>query len=115
MKNSNELLKKYSDLMLLKDYSYNTTKDYQFCLTHFLDYISSKEACAIDVSDIDNFFYYLIIEKDISVSSQKQYIAAINLFYREILNKKDIAYSKSIHCQVLAKKDYPALPKHKVL
>ena len=115
MQNKKDLLKQYSDLMLLKDFSYNTTKDYLFCLTHFLDYISEKEICDIAPSDAGTFINYLITEKHISVSFQKQYIAAITLFYRETLNIKDIIqlnnlidlphYDKSLKVPCILTKD----------
>lgn len=71
----------------LKQYSYATLKSYKLCFKKFLFHFNGIHPKEISKSQISDYIYHLIKEKNISESAQNQMINAIKCYYENVLGR----------------------------
>ncbi|MFK7796817.1 MAG: tyrosine-type recombinase/integrase [Aureispira sp.] len=82
----------FRNLLIQKNYAPNTIKSYSSVLNTFFN-DQKLDAQEINTQIIQAYIHKKIIVEELSISSQKQIIGAINLFYKELHNKHiDIDY-----------------------
>jgi site-specific recombinase XerD len=77
----------FKKLLSIKRYSYSTIKSYSNALKNFLDAFPGSEPSQINVTQIENFINSMVVDKNISQAYQKVLVAAIKMFYNEMLRK----------------------------
>lgn len=77
----------------LRQYSHSTLKSYKQCFTKFLWYFNDKDPQEINKSEISNYIYHLVEEKNISESAQNQMINAIKCYYEKVLERPKELYN----------------------
>jgi integrase/recombinase XerD len=82
-------LEKFKNILRVHNYSHRTIDSYAACVLSFVSSIG-KETYALNYDDLNN---YLLTKSFSSISQQNIYINALKLFYKYILNKKDIHLS----------------------
>ncbi len=99
-------LKKFEESLIRCRYSQRTQKIYTHQVKNFLSYMQSQDFDKIGKKEIDKYLYLCTKDKNYSLSTIKQIVGAINLFYKEVL-KKDLNYfygkniRKSFHLPVV--------------
>lgn len=71
----------------LKQYSYATLKSYKLYFRKFLLHFNGIDPKEISKSQISDYIYHLIKEKNISESAQNQMINAIKCYYENVLRR----------------------------
>ena len=77
----------FKKLLSIKRYSHSTIKSYSNALKNFLDAFPGSEPSQINVTQIENFINSMVVDKNISQAYQKVLVAAIKMFYNEMLRK----------------------------
>lgn len=77
----------FKKLLSIKRYSYSTIKSYSNALKNFLDAFPGSEPSQINVTQIEHFINSMVVDKNISQAYQKVLVAAIKMFYNEMLRK----------------------------
>jgi integrase/recombinase XerD len=82
----NSTLEKFKQILSQKNYSTRTIENYSGYILNFVSAIG-KETYELNYYDLNNF---LTTKQFSSISQQNIYINSLKLFYKYILNKKDI-------------------------
>lgn len=69
-------------------YNENTINSYLICLQPFMDFFKNNKAEHISIELIEKHLNWLIAEKEISKSYQKQILFSIQKYYELVLNQK---------------------------
>ena len=85
-------LKDYSDQLILKRYSKNTIVVYKEQIVRFFKYYSQKNPIELTDEDVKEYMLFLLNEKKISFSLQKQVISAIKFYFEKILRRETKKY-----------------------
>ncbi len=85
-------LKDYSDQLILKRYSENTIVVYKEQIIRFFNYYSKKDPSELTDEDVKEYMLFLLNEKKISFSLQKQVISAIKFYFEKILRRETKKY-----------------------
>jgi len=72
----------------LQNKSLKTEKSYLYWVKQFRNFTSKKRPSIMDENDVKSFLTYLAIERQVSISTQKQAFNAILFLYRHILDKE---------------------------
>ncbi|MBU1754617.1 integron integrase [bacterium] len=72
----------------LRHRSYQTEKSYIGWLRGFSSYLTYKKPDTVTQDDLKNFLTYLIVERKVSISTQKQAFNAILFLFRNVLDKE---------------------------
>ena len=70
--------------LVIKQYSYNTVKNYLSCFSEFLTYYSQKEPLTCTKDDIRTFLLHKIQQDGISESTQNSLINSIKFYYEQV-------------------------------
>ena len=81
-------LKLFRSAMEENKYSEKSIRSYLICIQNFITLFTKYQAEAITVEVIEKHVQYLIAEKDISKSYQKQILTSIQKYYELVLNRK---------------------------
>jgi len=81
----NILIDKFSGLLKIQRYSSNSIKTYRNAILVFLTALKNYDIYKVDAKLVERFINYKISKEKISQSYQRQIIASIKLFYKEIL------------------------------
>ncbi len=84
--NKDILINKFSELLKIQRYSANSIKTYKNAIIVFLNALKNYDIYKVDSKLVERFINYKISKENISQSYQRQIIASIKLFYKEILN-----------------------------
>lgn len=84
-------LKEFEKSLIRCRYSKRTQKTYSHQVSNFLKYLKVQNFEKIGIKEVDEYLYICTKEKEYSLSTIKQIVGSINLFYREVL-KKDLNY-----------------------
>lgn len=76
----------------LKQYSYATLKSYKMHFRNFLFHYNNIDPQTISKTQIVDYLYKLVREKNISESTQNQIINAIKCYYEKVLKKERTFY-----------------------
>ena len=88
-----QIPQEYRDKLLLKRYSLNTIKNYEYAFKEFMEYFIDKEINNILKSEILLYLKYLVTNKKISSSYQNLVINSIKFYYEKVLgNGKEEYY-----------------------
>jgi len=87
------LPKEYGEQLLLKRYSENTIKTYCSCFLKFKSYYKNRSLDTLSKEEIKTFLLYLIQEKQVSPSTQNQYINAIKFYYEKVLRRPKMIFA----------------------
>jgi integrase/recombinase XerD len=79
-------LRAYIEMLRLKNYSYNTIKNYKNWFTFFLKHFPSHKPSHITKAEILDFMVTFRKRNNWSATSQNQLINAIKFFYEKLLN-----------------------------
>ena len=96
-------LQSFEEKMLIQRYSKNSIKTYVGCVSFFLKTFRKYEPDTITINLIEKYIYWLINEKKISPSYQKQMLFAIVKFYKLVFDREINLYAY-----------YPKRQKHKL-
>lgn len=88
----NEILNKYTELLIQKRYSRNTQDIYCSYFKDFLIYFKNKNLENLSKEQINNYILNLIQTKNISISQQNQRINAIKFYYEKVLGREKEYY-----------------------
>lgn len=82
-------IKKFNDLLMLRDLTYNTVKSYNSMLRRYLSWIALSEKAPEDVSfaDIRNYILFLKQQRVLSNRSINAHISQLRFFYLYVLRK----------------------------
>ena len=84
-------LRAYVEMMRLKNYSYNTIKNYKNWFLFFLSHFENRKPSAITKNEILDFLVNFRNSEKWSATSQNQLINAIKFFYEKLLkNPKEV-------------------------
>jgi site-specific recombinase XerD len=83
-------LEKFNKILRLKNYSERTIEIYSFYILKFYELLN-KEVYQLNIRDLNEYLYNY---KYTSISQQNQIINSLKLFYKYILNKRDIHLNK---------------------
>ncbi len=86
-----EIEKAIDDYLKLKGYSPKTIKSYRNNVTRFLTY-AAKAPEKITNDDIRKYMLFLLEEQGTSHSYVNQALSAIKIYFKEVLDRDDIAY-----------------------
>ncbi len=84
-------LKEFEKSLIRCRYSKRTQQTYIHQINNFLNFLKQVNPQKIGIKEIDDYLYICTKDKDYSLSTIKQIVGSINLFYREVL-KKDLNY-----------------------
>lgn len=95
----NSLFLKYRDELRLQNKSYRTEKSYLYWVRCFSSYVKHKPISEISQEDVKNFLTYIVLNRNVALSTQKQaFIALLFLFrfifHKEITNLDSVAKSR---------------------
>jgi len=85
-------LKDFSDQLILKRYSENTIIVYKEQIVRFFKYYSKEDPSELTDEDVKEYMLFLLNEKKISFSLQKQVISAIKFYFEKILRRETKKY-----------------------
>jgi len=85
-------LKDFSDQLILKRYSENTIIVYKEQIVRFFKYYSKEDPSELTDENVRDYLLYLLTEKKISFSYQKQVISAIKFYFEKILRRETKKY-----------------------
>ena len=85
-------LKDFSDQLILKRYSENTIIVYKEQIVRFFKYSSKEDPSELTDENVKDYLLYLLTEKKISFSLQKQVISAIKFYFEKILRRETKKY-----------------------
>ncbi len=90
---------KYKMELRLQNKSYRTEKSYFYWIKSFSSYMKDKPVSLISEEDVKSFLTYIVMKKNVSLSTQKQaFIALLFLFrfvfHKEITNLESVAKSR---------------------
>lgn len=91
--NNQELISAFEERLITQRYSPNSIKIYVGCVNSFLKTFSKYNPQDISLELIEKYILWIIKEKNISASYQKQILFSITKFYDSIYNKKLDLYS----------------------
>ncbi|WP_394265072.1 site-specific tyrosine recombinase/integron integrase [Bergeyella zoohelcum] len=91
--NNQELISAFEERLITQRYSPNSIKIYVGCVCSFLKTFSKYNPQDISLELIEKYILWIIKEKNISASYQKQILFSITKFYDSIYNKKLDLYS----------------------
>lgn len=91
--NNHELIKAFEENLITHRYSPNSIKTYVGCVSSFLKMFSKYNPQDISFELIEKYILWLIKEKNISASYQKQILFSITKFYDTIYKTKVNLYS----------------------
>lgn len=77
----------YMDYLERRRYSANTIKTYTSLFSQFVNHFPEVEVKNLNDSHVAQFQTYLVKEKQISTSSQNQYINSIKLYFEKVLGR----------------------------
>ena len=98
----------------LKHRSYQTEKTYAGWFDRFSAFVNNKNADDLSGNDVKDFLSWMAVERNVSVSTQKQALNALVYFYRNVLRRKADDLYESV--QAKRSKRLPAvLTKDKVM
>lgn len=83
-------IKQFKEWMRVKRYSESTVNTYIDTLNVFFFFYRDKDLEEITNADVQHFNMLYILEKNLSVSYQRQFINALKLFYSQTIKKKII-------------------------
>ncbi len=83
-----QLIDIFQDKLLIQRYSKNSIKTYVGCINMFLSVFNAYKPIDINVGLIERYINWLIREKKISASYQKQMLFSIVKFYALVFDKK---------------------------
>ena len=86
------LPKEYGEQLLLKRFSQNTIKTYSSCFLKFKSYYKNRSLDTLSKEEIKTFLLYLIQEKQVSPSTQNQYINAIKFYCEKVLKQPKMVF-----------------------
>ena len=90
-------LQKFKEVLIRCRYSQRTQKIYIHQVRNFLDFLQNRSPEGGKIEDIDSYIYGCIKSKNYSLSTIKQIVGALNLFYREVLKQElNYFYGKAI-------------------
>lgn len=73
--------------LVLKRYGWRTIKNYKGCLREYVRYYDDTKPSQLTRRQIDAYLYYIVQERRVSASYQRQVMSAIKLFYTEVLGQ----------------------------
>ena len=85
-------MKDFTDQLTLKRYSENTIVVYKEQILRFFKYYSKKNPTELSDEDVKEYMLFLLNEKEISFSLQKQVISAIKFYFEKILRRETKKY-----------------------
>lgn len=85
---AHQLSKEYKKQLVLKRYSQNTIKTYSSCFLKFMQFFNTENPTLITKEEIERFLLYLIQQRNLSPSTQNQYINAIKFYYEKVLKQR---------------------------
>ena len=85
-------LKDFSDQLILKRYSENTIVVYKEQIVRFFKYYPKKYPSDLTDENVKEYMLFLLNEKKISFSYQKQVISAIKFYFEKILRRETKKY-----------------------
>lgn len=91
--NNQELISAFEERLITQRYSPKSIKIYVGCVSSFLKMFSKYNPQDISLELIEKYILWIIKEKNISASYQKQILFSITKFYDSIYNKKVDLYS----------------------
>ncbi len=91
--NNQELISAFEERLITQRYSLKSIKVYVGCVSSFLKTFSKYNPQDISLELIEKYILWIIKEKNISASYQKQILFSITKFYDSIYNKKLDLYS----------------------
>ena len=90
-------LEEFEKALVRCRYSLRTQKIYAHQVKNFLKFLAEKSPVEIEKPEIDEYIYRCTNDKNYSLSTLKQIVGAINLFYKEVLSKElNYYYGKNI-------------------
>jgi len=79
------LLDRVRQAIRLKNYSYSTEKAYVSWIKRFILFHNKRHPKTMGGPEIETFLSYLVVERNISASTQNQALCALLFLYREVL------------------------------
>ena len=102
LNNSQKLaLNAYIEMLRLKNYSYNTLKNYRGWFIMFMNYFPNRKPSTITKNEIMDFLVHFRNSSKWSATSQNQLVNAIKFFFEKLLNR-----SREVYELPRAKKPY---------
>lgn len=98
-----QLLHRFKNILITQRYSNNSIKTYTGCVSYFLSVFKNYKPEDITFDLIERFINWLVSERKISASYQKQMLFAIGKFYQTV-------FDKNINLYLL----YPQRQEHKL-
>jgi integrase/recombinase XerD len=89
---SEKALKDFSDQLIIKRYSQNTIVIYKDHIAKFFNYYSKINPQDLTDENVKDYMLFLLKEKKISYSYQKQVISAIKFYFEKILRRETKKY-----------------------
>lgn len=88
----NHIIQSYTKKLLQRRYSPNTQKTYLSLFKKYLQFFESRPIHEITKSEIEDYIYFLIQSKDISLSTQNQIVNAVKFYYEHVLKRERLTY-----------------------
>jgi len=93
----NNYLEEFKKSLIRCRYSRRTQKIYTHQVNNFLNFLGNENPAKLSKKTIDDYLYLCTKDKGYSLSTIKQIVGAINLFFREVLKKElNYFYGKNI-------------------
>ena len=70
-----------------KNYSIKTEKTYRYWVARFLYFHQPGDVCDLSKHEVHQYLEYLVLKRNVSVSTQKQALNAIAFWFHQVLNK----------------------------
>ncbi len=83
-----KLLKKVSDVIPLKHYSYKTEKSYINWIKRYIIFNNKRHPKEMGGREILQFLTHLAVKENVAVSTQNQALNSILFLYREVLKQE---------------------------
>jgi integrase len=84
----NHIFSQYQKELRLQNKAYRTEKSYLYWIRCFSQYTNCKNPVDIDQEDAKSFLTYIVMKKNVSISTQKQAFIALLFLFRFIFHKE---------------------------
>ncbi len=93
-----KLAEKFCEILKLKNFSSNSIKNYKSRLISFISFFSQKDIRYLSKRDLKKYFRYCTVVRNYSVSTLKQQLNFIKLFFQTVYEKKlDLDFVKNLN------------------
>lgn len=82
-----EFLSSIHDFMLARDYSKRTINTYLLWIRRFINFSGQRHPLELDSNDVERFLTHLVVNRDVSASTQSIALNAIVFLYKSFLQK----------------------------